>query len=206
MTRHVWLWMRRIAPLTFVLPILGCDGNAPLVPNGIATITYAEIGECTLVTPTSTTIATPGGPGVYVVFRLENVDNSGGTTPFSFSLGNLYTEGTQSSATATASYDATTQLNVALAQNGLLQQPPPQPIKAGGGAGGLNNLITFIAPTTAPDGLSEASSTVYQLYYHRQPGDPGVVLVRTQDGSTTPSSAKGKATVKPNCQDVVGSN
>lgn len=146
--------------------------NGPVITN-LAVIHYTQVGACTQFLSPTMEVNNTGNFNVIVVFRIASIDNTASAIPFPFDPQLLYEPGKvfvniNTLLEQVLENDKQAQLPVSVAAQMKLTNQSNQ------------GLVTLGVHTVAANGLSEAAHTSYNLYYdtQKQPGDPGVVLVK----------------------------
>jgi hypothetical protein len=140
-------------------------------------ITYHQTGACNgFVIPTGAVSAGPNA--AYVIFGIERIDNSLGTTTFNFDPDRIFVQQTGPRkfdsflslyANVLGPFAVTTQTFAPGANSGFA-------VSAQGAT---------VVTTTNADGAVEANQTAYFLQYDRQPSDPQITFVKSDAARTS---------------------
>jgi hypothetical protein len=140
-------------------------------------ITYHQTGACNGL-PGSGGVVSAGPNAAYVVFGIERIDNSLGTTTFSFDPDRLFVQ-----QTAPRFFASSTQF--------YPQVLGPFAVAPQTLGPGVNRSFSVTAQgaavvtTSTADGAVEANQTAYFLQYDRQPTDPPITLVKSDATRTS---------------------
>jgi len=140
------------------------------------TITYHQVGACNGYT-NAFGLVSAGSKAAFLIFGLESIDNSMGTTPFNFDPKNLFVQ-----LTIRDFFDPTLSL-----YTDILGPLAAVPTTVGIGSDLTLSPTLFGATTvqtTLANGAQEANNTAYFLVYNRKPGDPRVQLVKSDAKQT----------------------
>jgi carboxypeptidase family protein len=141
-------------------------------------ITYHQTGACNGFPKTGGGVVNVGPNQAYVIFGIERIDNSLGTTSFAFDPAKLFVQ------QATQHFlDSSLQLYPeVLGPFSAVPTTltPGQNLKFSAVAQGAAVVIT-----TNVDGAVEANQTAYFLLYNRAPTDPPITLVKSDAGQTS---------------------
>jgi hypothetical protein len=143
------------------------------------TIAYHQLGACDVASYVSggaTVFFTPGPNEAWVLFGIESIDNSSTTSAFAFDPSRLFIQQGAAQEFPDPGLDAFL-LNFAAAPATIT---PGQDLQFQASA-----VLAPIVSTSTTDGAVEADQTAYLLNYAPRPGDPPVVLVKTNASQTS---------------------
>jgi membrane-bound inhibitor of C-type lysozyme len=148
----------------------GCAG-APVK------ITYHQTGACNgFVIPTGAVSAGPNA--AYVIFGIERIDNSLGTTTFNFDPDRIFVQ-----QTGPRKFDSSLQLYPNVLGPFAVTTQTFAPGANSGFA--VSAQGATVVTTTNADGAVEANQTAYFLQYDRQPSDPQITFVKSDAARTS---------------------
>jgi hypothetical protein len=130
--------------------LTGCTAD----PSGIVTITYKQVGACNGYVDGNRIAHSAGPNAAYVIFLVQQIDNSSGTQDFAFDPNKLLISGQSSN------QHIDTNISVAQAFDLLALAPTTIPK---GNVVVLDGYGVATVPTSAYDGASEADQTSYDL-------------------------------------------
>jgi hypothetical protein len=159
------------------LVLTGCTAADP---SGIVTFTYKQVGACDVYDHSSA-----GSNQAYVVFAVQQIDNSSGTQDFAFDPNKLLISGQSSN----HHIDTTISLVQAF---GLLALAPTTIPK--GKVVGLDGFGVAVVITSASDGAIEANQTSYDL---TMPASGGFGFLFTKSNNSQSSW-----TYTPDCRSI----
>jgi hypothetical protein len=142
------------------------DSQAPPV-----TITYHQVGACNGFA-TSSGLVSAGTNFAYVLFGIESIDNSAGTSPFDFQPTRLFVQ-----QSVKDFVDPGLQLYPAIL--GPFAAVPASVAPGLDLKFSVSAEAALIVSTTNPDGAVEADNRAYFLLYDRKTGDPPVKMVKS---------------------------
>jgi hypothetical protein len=180
----------KIISLGAVIFLAGCVSN-------VATVTYSQIGACVGYTNNIGDLVGVGPNAADIIFRIENIDNTGSKVDFHFNPALLYTVVGQQFAV-----DLNGQLNTVLQGNQLTAEPAVT-VPAGKAQSQWGYIAIEGVPTQNANGLIEGLSTSYPLNYHTPSTGPGVLLANSHLGQThaiLPTNYKGDCIALVNAQ------
>ena len=152
------------------------------------TITYHQVGACNGF-PAPGGAVSVGPNQAYVIFGIERINNSGGTTNFAFDPSNLFVQqATQHFFPSNLALYANILGPLAVVGSTLT---PGQDLKFAVSAQG-----SAVVTTGTTDGAVEANQRSYFLSYNRQPTDPPVNLVKSNGAVTS-------FPLTQNCQSII---
>jgi hypothetical protein len=139
-------------------------------------INYHQVGACNGY-GTGSGLISAGPNQAFVIYRIDSIDNSGGTSPFNFNPGNSYVQQINPSALDTT---------VSMAQIFGLFAAVSNTVNAGQDYQlSTGEYVAITAQTNASDGASEADGRFYPLSYKRGSSDPPVSVVNENPGQTS---------------------
>lgn len=157
----------KIAALSATFAASSCN-DVPLAPD-VATVSYSQVGACSgFKTPVNLVSAGPGA--AFLAFRVSVINNAGSKIPFHFDPAKMFVD--QSSRQFVDG-------NLALPPTPGAIRAQPVTAPAGASAVPVNGFAFTVVTTSNQDGAAEANQTSYFLLYDRGPGDPGVVMSKT---------------------------
>ncbi|MGH7270699.1 MAG: S53 family peptidase, partial [Polyangiaceae bacterium] len=152
----------------------GCASSAPPV-----TITYHQTGACVVDDVDPNNVFTSGPNRAYAIFGIEGIDNSQGTTAFTFDPAKLFI----AQPTGLNYFDS----SLAIYKNLFVSFAAIQDTIGAGTDrqyGPSADGATTVTTSTA-DGAVEANQTSYLLNYTQQHFDPPVTLVKSNASQTS---------------------
>lgn len=172
--------------LALPLALTGCPN-----PNGTVTISYHQTGACNGGQGQSgnpSTFYNAGPNQAFVVFGIERIDNSAGAIGFNFDPTKMFVNGTPRDFV-----DPT--LMIYKWVLGPFASVP-QSVAAGANIGfAVSGQNALVVQTANPNGSAEANMTNYFLSYNSGPGDPGVIMSKTDASQTTWPNTENCATI-----------
>lgn len=165
--------MLRLIPLLPLFLLTACPPGSP--PPVV--ITYHQVGACNGYQNQYGLVAA-GTNQAYVVFGIESINNSQGTTAFAFDPTKLYVSSVKQDfvdPNLQFSHDilgpfAAVPTTVAAGQNLGFQ---------------VSAYGAVVVQTANPNGAAEANNTSYFLNYQTPPGSPPVTLVKSDSSQTS---------------------
>jgi hypothetical protein len=142
-----------------------------------ATIAYHQVGACN-GSATNPGIVSVGPNAAYVIFNIESIDNSQGSTNFAFDPTNLFVQQARQDF-----FDPG--LSIYPKLFGTFAAVPTTVSKGQDLKFNVNALGALVVTTTTTDGAVEANNTGYFLLYNRQPTDPLINLVKSNASRTS---------------------
>jgi hypothetical protein len=144
-------------------------------------ITYHQTGACNGGQGQSgmpSTFYSAGSNQAYVVFGIERIDNSQGTSTFNFDPTKLFVN-------STVRDFVDPNLSIYKYVLGPFASVNTS-VTAGNNMGfSVSGQNALVVQTVAADGASEANKTNYVLSYNTGAGDPGVLLVKSDSSQTS---------------------
>ena len=155
-----------------IVLLTGCAPGGTLGP--LAVVKYHQVGACNGYVQGSSAVSV-GPNAAYVVFRIETLDDTQPMVDFHFDPSRLYIN---------LSPRAFVDPGLMFAQDLGVLSTVPVTVPHGTSQGNNGFSIAVVSTSTA-NGSSEANKTAYNLLYNTQPGDPGVLTVKTNSGQTS---------------------
>ncbi len=162
------------------LPAIGLYTSSTCIGPGCAglpvQINYHQVGACNGYT-TSYGITSAGPNQAYVIYRIDSIDNSGGSSTFNFDPGNFYVQQTSPSA-LDSPVDMSAIFGPFAATTATIDAGQDYQLSTGEYEG-------IIVQTLASNGATEADGRNYPLSYKRGSSDPPVSVVDENPGRTS---------------------
>lgn len=164
----------KIAVLSTTFAASSCN-DVPETQN-VATISYSQVGACNGFKSSSDNFVSAGPQAAFLVFHVLVINNANSKIPFNFDPGKMFVN-----QTSRRFIDGS--LTLPQAPGVFRAQALTAP--AGASSVPVNGVAVTTVTTSNQNGAAEANQTSYFLLYDRAPGDPGVVMNKSNANITS---------------------